>query len=111
MFVPSIKLLLTATLVVCTPMTVYGQTNGATARKPEVVEFKVTGVKSFEKSDLLRNLAIEQSHCKSAALSPVCWISKSPTFYQRVYIDPNDVARDVIRARVFTTSVAIGKLL
>jgi outer membrane protein insertion porin family/translocation and assembly module TamA len=75
--------------------------NSQVVNRPEVVDLTLKGVKSVDEGELLSNLAIAKSHCVSLVLTPVCWISKSPIFYKREYLDHEELARDVIRARVF----------
>ena len=83
------------------PAIAAGQTTRQSIAKPEVTTLTITGVTSFRQSDLVQNLAIAQSHCRSVAFTPLCLIRQSPLFYQREYLDHDELARDVIRARVF----------
>lgn len=77
--------------------------NGAskTVAHPEVTELTIKGVKSVDEGVLRSNMAIGQSHCVSLILKPLCLVSKSPLFFKRVYLDHDELARDVLRARVF----------
>lgn len=93
--------LLAPAAVACLPATLLSQTTRGAPSRPEVARLTITGVKSVPKNELEENLAIEASHCRSTPLVPVCWISKSPIFFQRAYLDHDELARDVIRARVF----------
>lgn len=72
-----------------------------TVAHPEITELTIKGVRSVNEDMLRNHLAIGESHCNSFVLKPVCLISKSPLFYTRVYLDHNELARDVLRARVF----------
>jgi outer membrane protein insertion porin family len=73
----------------------------ATVEHPEVKDLSLAGVKQVEKEELLESLSITESRCVSLALKPFCLISKSPIFYKRAYLDRDELARDLIRARVF----------
>ncbi len=70
-------------------------------RQPEITKLTIKGVKSVDKGDLLQNLSVDESHCNSMVLEPLCLISKSPLFYTRVYLDTAELGRDVFRARVY----------
>ena len=79
----------------------HAQTPKGSVSKPQITKLSVTGVKSVDKDELLSHLSLEESHCRSLVLTPICWISKSPTFFQKAYLDHDELARDVLRARVF----------
>jgi len=84
------------------PAAVFGQgSKDASAAHPEVVSLTIRGVKAVEKSELAQSLATSASKCVSLALKPFCLISKSPIFYKRAYLNRDELARDVVRARVF----------
>lgn len=84
-----------------TPAFARAQATTHTVAHPEVTELTIHGVKSVNESLLRNHLAIGESHCVSLLLKPICLFSKSPIFYRRVYLDHNELARDVLRARVF----------
>lgn len=72
------------------------------ASKPtEVVQLSFKGVKSIDKNELKLSISTDASHCASVILTPFCWISKSPYVFVRKYLDRQELARDVLRARVF----------
>ncbi|MGI8546969.1 MAG: BamA/OMP85 family outer membrane protein [Gemmatimonadaceae bacterium] len=71
------------------------------ASHPEIVNLTIKGVKSLDETLLRNHLAIGQSHCVSLLLKPICIFSKSPLVYKRVYLEQDELARDVLRARVF----------
>ncbi|MFL5581849.1 MAG: outer membrane protein assembly factor [Gemmatimonadaceae bacterium] len=68
---------------------------------PEVTDLRFEGVKSVDKSELEESIATDASHCLSALLAPVCWVSKAHFFYRREYLDRSELRRDVIRIRAF----------
>ena len=82
------------------PAILLGQSK-KTPTRPEVTELTIQGVKSVDRADFSSSLKIDQSRCKSLALKPFCLVSKSPLFFQRAYLDHEELARDVVRARVF----------
>jgi outer membrane protein assembly complex protein YaeT len=74
---------------------------GRRAPRQEVTKLTVAGVHALDKDDLLASLSIAQSHCVSLLLKPFCLFSHAPAFYRREYLNHDDLARDVLRARVF----------
>src|ERR1700732_304863 len=68
---------------------------------PEVVNLTLKGVNVVKQSDLLQNVYTTASHCNSLIVTPFCWITKSPYFYTRKYLDHKELERDVLRVRVF----------
>src|SRR5688572_27912820 len=100
MFVTYAKRLLPLYLAVL-PWTAWGQTDRPGANRPEVTDLKLQGVESVDADELLASLSITESRCVSLALKPFCLVSKSPLFYKRAYLDRDELARDIIRARVF----------
>lgn len=68
---------------------------------PEVVRLRLNGVKSVDKDELVLSIATEQSRCRGLLFRPICWISKSPYFFERNYLDREELARDLLRIRVF----------
>jgi len=68
---------------------------------PEVTRLNLHGVESVDKDELRASIATEESRCRSWLLQPVCWISKSRFFFERNYLDPQELPRDVLRIRVF----------
>ena len=79
----------------------HAQTPKGSVSKPQITKLTITGVKSVDKDELLSHLSLESSRCRSLLLTPICWITKSPTFYQKAYLDRQELARDMLRARVF----------
>jgi outer membrane protein assembly complex protein YaeT len=74
------------------------------ATKPvqqEVKSLTFKGVKAVDPKDLRLSISTDQSHCASFILVPICLISKTRYFYVRKYLDHNELARDVLRARVY----------
>lgn len=70
-------------------------------QRAEVVDLDLAGVKSVDEEALRESIATDESHCNSALQLPLCWISKSPYWYTREYLDHTELARDVLRIRVF----------
>jgi outer membrane protein assembly factor BamA len=70
---------------------------------PEVKKLVLAGVKSVDRQELGRNIATDQSECKTLLLKVLlfCAISHSPAFYDRYYLDRDEMKRDVLRIRVF----------
>jgi outer membrane protein insertion porin family len=68
---------------------------------PEVISLRLRGVNAVKPAELLTNIATDQSHCNSFVLRPICFISKAKYFYQKKYLDHDELKRDVLRIRVF----------
>src|SRR5688572_26252892 len=64
---------------------------------PEVRDLVLNGVRGVSKLDLERSIATTESECKSLLLLPFCWLSKSPTFVDKKYLDRSEFRRDVLR--------------
>jgi outer membrane protein insertion porin family len=68
---------------------------------PEVRDLKLNGVHGVSRRDLERSIATTESECKSLLLTPFCLLSRSPTFWDRKYLDRDEFRRDVLRVLVF----------
>lgn len=68
---------------------------------PEVRKLDLNGVQGVSPRDLERSIATSESECKSLLLLPFCWVSKSPTFVDKKYLDRSELRRDVLRILVF----------
>jgi outer membrane protein insertion porin family len=68
---------------------------------PEVRKLAITGVKSVNWHDLSRSINTRASKCRSLLLFPFCLFSKSPTVEDKYYLDEKELARDVVRIRVY----------
>lgn len=96
-----------AALVLLLPAALASQTTATPAPskigpvKWEVKSLTLKGVKAVDPKDLRLSIATDQSHCVSLLLSPICWISKTRYFYTRKYLDRVELARDVLRIRVY----------
>lgn len=95
----AVLLLLPATLVSQTPAP--QATSAATPIKWEVKSLTLKGVKAIDPKELRLSIATDASHCVSLILKPICLISKARYFYTRKYLDRTELARDVLRTRVF----------
>ena len=72
------------------------------ASKPtEVVQLTFKGVKSVDVKELRLSIATDASHCASVILRPLCWVVKRGFAYKRKFLSHSELARDVLRARVF----------
>lgn len=94
-----------APLLVCLAAAVVSMPGAASAQtdedKPEVVDLKFRGVKALKLEELRESIVTDESHCKSFIFKPVCWITKSRYFYEREYLDRDELVRDLLRMRVF----------
>ena len=91
-----------AALLLAGPFSVSAQTASGNERgDPEVVRLTMRGVKAFTSSDIQQSISTEASHCRGLILTPFCWITKARAVYQRLYLNRTELARDVLRIRVF----------
>lgn len=90
-----------AASLLAAPTFLLSQGTSKTVAHPEITDLTIKGVKSVDESALRSSMAIGQSHCVSLVLKPLCLVSKSRLFYRRMYLDHEEFARDVLRARVF----------
>lgn len=68
---------------------------------PEVRSLVFKGVKHVDPRDLQKSIYTQASNCKNLLLYPFCLISHSGTFMDRHYLNHDELARDVLRIRVF----------
>lgn len=68
---------------------------------PEVRDLELNGVDRVSERDLERSIATTQSECRSLLLMPFCMVSRSPTFWDKKYLDRDELRRDVLRVLVF----------
>lgn len=68
---------------------------------PEVRKLVLRGVNSVDEVDLEKSIATSASECKSLAVAMFCLFSRSETFVQREYLDRKELARDLLRIRVY----------
>lgn len=68
---------------------------------PEVRKLELRGVSGVSRLDLERSIATTQSQCKSMLWLPFCLVSRSPTVWDRKYLDRDEFRRDVLRVLVF----------
>ena len=68
--------------------------------RPLVTGIVLRGLKHLNREELMTGLATKASKCRSILYAPLCLFTRSPTFYQRNYLDPLELRRDVLRARL-----------
>ena len=92
-----------AALLLLTPGSLASQAPASTAAsKPtEVVQLTFKGVEAVDKKELKLSIATDASHCVSVILTPLCWIHKSGFAWTRRHLNRDELARDILRARVF----------
>jgi outer membrane protein assembly factor BamA len=69
--------------------------------RPEVLGVRFVGVRHVDKAALASSIATQASHCKSIFLEPFCVVTKSHFFYERDYLDRDELSRDVLRILIF----------
>ena len=91
-----------AATLLARPLSVSAQTaKSDQLEAPEVIKLTMRGVKAFPTSDLQQSISTEASHCKGLIFTPICWITKSKAVYAHFFLNRTELARDVLRIRVF----------
>ena len=90
---PMRQLLCVLTALSCTAFAAGAQADSA-ANRPLITDVSIRGVKGVEINQLRDGLVTKASACKSPLYLPVCWITRSPIFTSRHYLDPLEVRRD-----------------
>ena len=96
---PTHTLALLATLLAVAPATLRAQDDER--ESPRVVKLDFVGNRAVPDGELEDAVATESSRCKSILVQPFCWVTKSPLFYERKYLDRLELRRDVLRLRVY----------
>lgn len=81
------------------PLAAQSQSNES--EKIQVVDLIFKGVKSVDVSELRKSISTDASHCVSAILRPICWITQSPYVFKHEYLNQDEFERDLLRTRVF----------
>lgn len=68
---------------------------------PEVIDVKLRGVENVDKDELLQSVYTDESHCRSLVFKLICPISKAKYFYEKKYLNHDELKRDVLRIQVF----------
>ncbi len=92
-----------AALLLLTPGSLASQAPASTSASmpTEVVQLTFRGVKSVDQKELKLSIATDASHCASVILTPLCWIAKRGFAFKRKHLNREELARDILRARVF----------
>jgi len=90
------------------PTVLLGQGGSQGARRdpemeaPEVVDLDLRGVENVDDDELRGSIVTTASSCNSLLYRyTACLVTKSPVVYTRRYLDRDELARDVLRIRVF----------
>lgn len=85
------------------PVAVHAQAkrNPNPIEAPEVKSLELRGVKGVDALDLENSIASAATSCRNALYTPLCWISKSPHVVRKQYLDRDEIARDMLRIRVY----------
>src|SRR5215469_4580297 len=68
--------------------------------RPEVLRVTIEGAHAVSSAEVARSIVTTASHCRGVLLWPFCAVSKAPYFYKRLFLDRDELKRDVIRIRV-----------
>ncbi len=92
--------LLVAAVLALAPTHLFAQRDDQ-REAPEVRDLRLNGVRLVSKRDLERSIATTESGCKSLLWVPFCGLSRSPTLWDRKYLNRDEFKRDVLRILVF----------
>ncbi len=67
---------------------------------PRIVSIRFNGVHRIDEDQLKQAIATHASRCRSVLIAPFCWISDSPSFVERHFLDRAELTRDELRLRV-----------
>jgi outer membrane protein assembly complex protein YaeT len=96
----AVAALLVAVVLAFVPSLLFAQRNDQ-REAPEVRDLVLNGVHGVGTRDLTRSISTTKSQCKNILLSVFCFLSKSPTFVDKKYLNRTELRRDVLRLRVF----------
>ena len=96
----AVAALLVAVVLAFAPSSLYAQHEDQ-REAPEVRDLVLNGVHAVGRTDLERSISTTKSQCKNILLLAFCWLSKSPTFVDKKYLNRTEFRRDVLRLRVF----------
>jgi outer membrane protein insertion porin family/translocation and assembly module TamA len=68
--------------------------------RPEIEQVSIRGAHAIPAGDVEGSISTTESHCRGLFYLPFCVVSKSPYFFQRFYLDRNELRRDVLRIRI-----------
>ncbi len=68
--------------------------------RPEIQQVAIRGAHAIRAGDIEASISTTESHCRGLFYLPFCVVSKSPYFYQRFYLDHDELRRDVLRIRI-----------
>jgi outer membrane protein insertion porin family len=68
--------------------------------RPEITNVTLRGAHAISVGDLETSISTTESHCRGLFYIPFCLVSKSPYFYERHYLDRDELRRDVLRIRI-----------
>jgi outer membrane protein assembly complex protein YaeT len=70
--------------------------------RPEVVDLRISGVRSVDADELRESIRTDASHCRSLVYRiTICPFYKGPVVYERKYFDAVEFRRDVLRIKLF----------
>src|SRR5258708_8773155 len=68
---------------------------------PELKKLVLRGVQHVDIVDLEKSISTQASACRSLFVAPICLVSHSTMWVDRQYLDRGQLARDVVRIRVY----------
>jgi outer membrane protein assembly complex protein YaeT len=96
----AVAALFVAVVLAFAPSLLFAQRNDQ-REAPEVRDLVLNGVHGVGTRDLTRSISTTKSQCKNLLLGLFCFLSKSPTFVDKKYLNRTELRRDVLRLRVF----------
>src|SRR2546430_11589782 len=69
--------------------------------KPEVKRLTLRGVTAVDRIELERSIETQSTSCRNLLVTPICLLSHAPLWVDRKYLDRAEMAKDIIRIRVY----------
>ncbi len=79
----------------------YAQSARDEREEPEIRQLVFKGVDHVDLNELARAISTRPSKCRGLIIKPFCWVSHSPTFEDKHYLDRSELRRDMLRIRLF----------
>jgi outer membrane protein insertion porin family/translocation and assembly module TamA len=100
---PGLRVALLGCLTAAVPVCAHAQSkvNSNPVEAPEIKKLEFRGVNHVDALDLERSIASVATACRNFLYTPFCKVFGSGRFVKKAYLDRDEVARDLVRIRVY----------
>lgn len=95
------RLLLSLACALALPAALPAQARDDQGGSPEVRKLVIDGATHVDVHDLKKSISTQASECRNLILEIFCLFSSSPTFEDKHYLDERELARDIVRIRLY----------